>query len=89
MSKEGYTLLYEEAKKLVIQAGKASCSLLQRRLRIGYSRAARLVDMMEDNGVVGSQEGAKAREVLVDGEGSQPQYDDSMQDQIARDKWQM
>ena len=81
--------LYEEAKKLVIQAGKASCSLLQRRLRIGYSRAARLVDMMEDNGVVGSQEGAKAREVLVDGEGSQPQYDDSMQDQIARDKWQM
>ena len=81
--------LYEEAKKLVIQAGKASCSLLQRRLRIGYSRAARLVDMMEDNGVVGSQEGAKAREVLVDGEGSQPQYDDSMQDHLARDKWQM
>ena len=81
--------LYEEAKNLVIQAGKASCSLLQRRLRIGYSRAARLVDMMEENGVVGSQDGAKAREVLVGGEGNQPQYDDSMQDQIARDKWQM
>lgn len=80
--------LYEEAKKIVIQAGKASSSLLQRRLRVGYSRAARLVDMLEENGVVGCQDGAKPREVLVGGDG-QPAYDDPMQDQVARDKWQM
>ncbi len=82
-------VLYEEAKRIVLQAGKASCSLLQRRLRIGYSRAARLVDMLEEKGVVGSQDGAKAREVLIAGDGKQPQYEDSMQDQATRDKWQM
>jgi DNA segregation ATPase FtsK/SpoIIIE, S-DNA-T family len=81
-------VLYEEAKKLVIQAGKASSSLLQRRLRIGYSRAARLVDILEERGVVGAADGAKPREVFTDGE-AQPAYDDSTQDQIARDKWQM
>jgi len=81
-------VLYEEAKKIVIQAGKASSSLLQRRLRIGYSRAARLVDILEERGVVGAADGAKPREVFTDGE-AQPAYDDSMQDQVARDKWQM
>jgi len=80
--------LYEEAKKIVIQAGKASSSLLQRRLRIGYSRAARLVDMLEENGVVGAADGARPREVLTGNDG-QPTYDDPMHDQIARDKWQM
>jgi len=58
--------LYEEAKRLVIEVKKASASLLQRRLRIGYARAARLVDMMEDRGVVGPAEGAKPREVYGD-----------------------
>lgn len=57
--------LYEEAKQIVIQTRKASASLLQRRLRVGYARAARLVDMLEENGVVGPGEGAKPREVLV------------------------
>jgi S-DNA-T family DNA segregation ATPase FtsK/SpoIIIE len=55
--------LYEEAKRVVIEARRASASLLQRRLRIGYARAARLVDMLEDKGVVGPGEGAKPREV--------------------------
>ncbi len=55
--------LYEEAKRLVIESGKASASLLQRRLRVGYARAARLIDMLEEKGVVGPQEGSKAREV--------------------------
>lgn len=59
--------LYNEAKEVVIQSGKASASLLQRRLRVGYARAARLLDMLEDNGVVGPGDGAKPREVLVDG----------------------
>ncbi len=55
--------LYEEAKKIVIESKKASASLLQRRLRLGYARAARLVDMLEERGVVGPGEGAKPREV--------------------------
>lgn len=57
--------LYEEAKKLVIQAQKASASLLQRRLRVGYARAARLLDILEEDGVVGPGEGAKPREVYT------------------------
>lgn len=56
--------LYEEAKATVIQAGKASTSFLQRKLRIGYARAARLVDMLEERGVVGAGSGAKPREVI-------------------------
>ena len=57
--------LYEEARQIVIEAGKASTSYLQRRLKIGYARAARLVDMLEERGVVGQGEGAKARQVLI------------------------
>ena len=56
--------LYEEARETVIQAGKASTSFLQRKLRIGYARAARLVDMLEERGVVGAGFGAKPREVI-------------------------
>lgn len=57
--------LYEEAKKVVIEAKKASASLLQRRLRLGYARAARLLDMLEQRGVVGPADGAKPREVFI------------------------
>ncbi len=60
--------LYEEAKKVVLSAKKASSSLLQRRLRIGYARAARLIDMLEERGVVGPGEGAKPREVYFNNE---------------------
>ncbi|MDO8559216.1 MAG: DNA translocase FtsK [bacterium] len=60
--------LFEEAKKLVIEAKKASASLLQRRLRVGYARAARLIDMLEESGVVGPGEGAKPREILINTE---------------------
>jgi S-DNA-T family DNA segregation ATPase FtsK/SpoIIIE len=56
--------LYEEAKRIIIESGRASASLLQRRLRVGYNRAARLIDMLEDNGVVGSSNGSKPRELL-------------------------
>jgi S-DNA-T family DNA segregation ATPase FtsK/SpoIIIE len=56
--------LYEEARVTVIQAGKASTSFLQRKLRIGYARAARLVDMLEERGVIGAGSGAKPREVI-------------------------
>jgi S-DNA-T family DNA segregation ATPase FtsK/SpoIIIE len=57
--------LYDEASRIVVQSGQASISYLQRRLRIGFSRAARLVDMMEADGLVSGAAGGKAREVLV------------------------
>lgn len=58
--------LYEAAKQAVIEAGRASTSYLQRRLRIGYSRAARLLDMLEERGVIGPADGASPREILED-----------------------
>jgi S-DNA-T family DNA segregation ATPase FtsK/SpoIIIE len=57
--------LLGEAKAVVVRAGKASASLLQRRLRVGYARAARLLDLLEEQGVVGPSDGAKPREVMV------------------------
>jgi len=57
--------LYEQAKKIVIEARKASASFLQRRLRVGYARAARLIDMLEERGVVSAGDGAKPRDVLI------------------------
>ena len=56
--------LYEEAREAVISAGKASTSYLQRKLRIGYSRAARIMDILEERGVIGPADGSKPREVL-------------------------
>ncbi|MEO5742067.1 MAG: DNA translocase FtsK [Vicinamibacterales bacterium] len=58
--------LYDEASRIVVTSGQASISYLQRRLRIGFSRAARLVDMMEADGLVSPGAGGKPREVLVD-----------------------
>ena len=58
--------LYDEAARIIVTSGQASISYLQRRLRIGFSRAARLVDMMEIEGLVSPAAGGKAREVLVD-----------------------
>jgi S-DNA-T family DNA segregation ATPase FtsK/SpoIIIE len=58
--------LYDEASRIVVSSGQVSISYLQRKLRIGFSRAARLVDMMEADGLVSSGAGGKPREVLVD-----------------------
>ena len=57
-------MLESQAQDLVMEAGKASASYLQRRLRVGYARAARLLDLLEQNGVIGAGEGAKPREVF-------------------------
>ncbi len=57
--------LYEDAKQAVIEAGKASTSYIQRKLRVGYSRAARLIDLLEDRGVIGPADGAKPRQILA------------------------
>jgi len=56
--------MYHEAVRIVVEMGKASTSTLQRRLRLGYGRAARLIDMMERDGIVGPADGSKPREVL-------------------------
>jgi S-DNA-T family DNA segregation ATPase FtsK/SpoIIIE len=56
--------LFEEAKQAVTEAGKASTSYLQRKLRIGYSRAARLMDILEERGVIGPQDGSKPRDII-------------------------
>lgn len=56
--------MYEEARSAVIEAGKASTSYLQRKLKLGYARAARLMDTLEERGVIGPGDGAKPREVL-------------------------
>ncbi len=58
--------LYDEAKEVVVQYQKASASLLQRRLQIGYARAARILDMLEEEGVVGPAEGSKPREIRIE-----------------------
>jgi S-DNA-T family DNA segregation ATPase FtsK/SpoIIIE len=57
--------LFPRAVEMILNADQASISLLQRRMHIGYTRAARLIDMMEDRGIVGKHEGSKAREILV------------------------
>ncbi|HEY4500475.1 MAG TPA: DNA translocase FtsK, partial [Candidatus Paceibacterota bacterium] len=56
--------MYEEARACVIEAGRASTSYLQRKLKLGYARAARLMDKLEERGVIGPGDGAKPREVL-------------------------
>ena len=56
--------IFEDAVRLVLEFGKASTSLLQRRLRIGYGRAAHLIDLMERDGIVGPADGPKPREIL-------------------------
>jgi S-DNA-T family DNA segregation ATPase FtsK/SpoIIIE len=56
--------MFDDAVRLVFEFGKASTSLLQRRLRIGYGRAAHLIDLMERDGLVGPADGSKPREIL-------------------------
>ena len=56
--------MYEDAVRLVLQMGKASTSTLQRHLRLGYGRAARILDMMQRDGIIGPPDGSKPREVL-------------------------
>ena len=57
--------LYNEIVEFVITSGKASASLLQRRFKLGYNRAARIIDLLEERGIIGPQNGSKPREVLV------------------------
>ena len=57
--------LFSAAVEVILETGQASVSMLQRRLKLGYSRAARLVDQMEERGIVGPFEGSKPRQLLI------------------------
>jgi S-DNA-T family DNA segregation ATPase FtsK/SpoIIIE len=80
--------LYLDAKAAVIEANKASTSYLQRKLRVGYSRAARLMDLLEENGVIGPADGSKPREILASGmdEGQADDTDDETEDDAEREE---
>lgn len=68
--------LYDEIVAFVVESGKASASLLQRRFRLGYNRAARVIDLLEERGIIGPQNGSKPREVLVKLENKDDDYSD-------------
>ena len=70
--------MLEEAVECVLTSGIASASNLQRRLRVGFSRASRLIDMMEQLGIVGAAEGSKAREILMDETEAQERLDEAL-----------
>ncbi len=76
--------LIPEAKDVIMKAKKASASLLQRRLRIGYARAARILDILEEQGFIGPSNGAKPREILMDLD----EYEESMQAEEANDEYE-
>lgn len=68
--------LFPEAVKIILESQQASISMVQRRLRVGYARAARLIDMMEERGIVGGYEGSKPRNILITMEQYQRMFED-------------
>ncbi len=86
--------LYAEAKKTVVEAGKASTSYLQRKLGVGYARAARLMDILEERGVIGPADGAKPRDIIGEGNADElarepveeEESDEEMADEEASEK---
>jgi S-DNA-T family DNA segregation ATPase FtsK/SpoIIIE len=63
---EGVDPLLSDAARLIVSVKRASATLLQRKMKVGFARAARIIDQLEDMGIVGPQEGSKPRGVLVD-----------------------
>jgi len=79
--------MYEDARRVVIEAGKASTSYIQRKLRVGYARAARLMDMLEERGVIGPSDGSKPREVIDNGESEQgPEEPDLLEEDSEKEE---
>ena len=74
-----------EAKDIVLKAGKASATLLQRRLRVGYARAARLLDILEEMGVVGEATGSKPRELLISQEDLEENFSSDLDEEEMED----
>lgn len=83
-TEEGGDELYEEARRTVIEAGKASTSYLQRKLSIGYGRAAKLMDLLEERGVIGPQNGSKPRDIIDDNESGDYVEDEEADDERAQ-----
>ncbi len=79
--------LLDKAEEVVRDYGRASISLLQRRLKIGYSRAARLIDLLEEQGVIGQAEGSKGREVLENARNGGGVVDDIVEEERERDEF--
>jgi len=79
--------LLDKAEEIVRDYGRASISLLQRRLKIGYSRAARLIDLLEEQGIIGQSEGSKGREVLDNGRNGGSVVDDIVEEERERDEF--
>ena len=79
-SHEDDDALYDDAYNIVLEAGKASTSYLQRKLRVGYARAARLMDMLEERGVIGQADGSKPREILEGHEPREGEEEESEED---------
>lgn len=78
--------LAQDAKEIVLKAGRASATLLQRRLRVGYARAARLLDILEEMGVVGPAEGSKPREVLISQDDLEENFESDLDSEEVDDK---
>ncbi len=76
--------LYSDAKEVVVSAGKASTSYLQRKLGVGYSRAAKLIDLLEEKGVIGPANGSKPREILVGGGNGNNSEDEEMGGEVEK-----
>ncbi len=74
--------MYEDAKIAILEGKRASTSYLQRKLRIGYSRASRLMDQLEENGIIGPQNGSKPREILLNGTEEQVVIEDDSEEDI-------
>ena len=70
MSQEDRDALFDEAAKIIVQHQSGSASLLQRRLKLGYNRAGRIIDQLEAAGIIGPFSGSKGRDVLVTDEAS-------------------
>ena len=64
-SGEGYEDMFRDAVRVVVETRKASTSLLQRKLRVGYARAARIMEEMEEQGIIGPADGSRPRDVLI------------------------
>ncbi|MBU2025367.1 MAG: DNA translocase FtsK 4TM domain-containing protein [Patescibacteria group bacterium] len=80
--------LFLPAKQVVIENQKASATLLQRKLKVGYARAARIMEMLEEGGIIGPANGAKPRQILTGREqGREVNYEDNQADQSVRDQW--
>lgn len=79
--------LLDKAEEVVRDYGRASISLLQRRLKIGYSRAARLIDLLEEQGIIGQSEGSRGREVLDNGRNGGSVVDDIVEEERERDEF--